>query len=119
MVRGFVVGIGAAVAVSGAAGCYINTSGRIIAAPPSDVFAAVPLSADAASVSVDGWPRDIRGTVTCTPGINDLHITVGEADTGIAVMLTPDASTVPTVARPPRPRPVAPTRSPEPPPGWR
>lgn len=92
MLRGFVVGIGAAIALAGVTGCYVNTSGRIIAAPQTGGLADIPapLSADAASVSIDGWPRDIRGTVTCTTIDDDLTITVGAPDQQITAMLARD-----------------------------
>lgn len=103
MVRGWVVGAGgAAVLVAGLVGCSTEKSpsaGEKPAAPSSvasatsgSVTAAV--GAGTAKVSIDGQPRDVAGQISCTNAAGNLNITIGNTGTGVAVVMSPDASRV-------------------------
>lgn len=110
MVRGFVFGVaGVAVAAAGLTGCSSNsqegTGGPVAGtdASTSSAVTATSGSATAASgagsaeVIIDGQPREIQGQVACTTAMGNFTITVGEQATGVAVMMTPDASRVTSV----------------------
>ncbi len=53
--------------------------------------------AGTATVTIDGKPKEIQGQVACTTAAGSLNIAVGQQDTGIAVMMAPDASKVTSV----------------------
>jgi lipoprotein LpqH len=107
MMRGLTVGVGtAAVVIAGLVGCSAKkaetTSDKAPAAPSSVVSAtsgSVTASAGAgtAKVSIDGQPKDIQGQIACTTAAGNLSIAIGEAATGIAVVMSPDASKVSSV----------------------
>ena len=48
-------------------------------------------------VTIDGKPKEMQGQVVCTNAGGSLSIAIGEATTGIAVMMAPDASKVNSV----------------------
>jgi lipoprotein LpqH len=110
MVRGLVVGIGgAAVLVAGLVGCSSDkkTEGSSAVqekpAAPSSVMSATSgtMTASAGSgtakVSIDGQPKDVTGSIACTTAMGNLNIAIGDTATGIAVVMSPDASKVNSV----------------------
>ena len=110
MIRGFVVAVGgAAVLATALSGCSNSTKSEskspMESMSPSE---SVPMTmssgamtasagAGTAKVTIDGKPKDMQGQVVCTNAGGNLSIAVGEATTGIAVMMAPDASTVNSV----------------------
>lgn len=114
MVRGLVVGLGsAAIIVAGLTGCSSKTSedttgasgynsnssgsGNSSAVTASSGSATAVAGAGTATVTIDGQPKDVQGQVACTTAVGNLSIAVGEQATGIAVVMTPDASKVTSV----------------------
>ena len=113
MVRGFIVGVGAAaVMVAGLAGCSSDkktesssgsASASMTMSMPSTAVSATSgtMTASAGSgtakVSIDGQPKDVTGQIACTPAMGNLNIAIGDAATGIAVVMSPDASKVSSV----------------------
>ena len=109
MLRGLTVGVGsAAILIAGLVGCSSkkseSTSGgdKASQAPSSAVSAtagSVTASAGAgtATVTIDGQPKDVKGQIACTTAGGNLDIAVGDASTGIAVVMSPDASKVTSV----------------------
>jgi lipoprotein LpqH len=53
--------------------------------------------AGGAKVTIDGQPQNIQGQVVCATAGGNLNIAIGEATTGIAAVLSADASTVQSV----------------------
>lgn len=106
MMRGFVVGIGgAAVLVAGLVGCSSNKSETSSSssekpAAPSSVMSATSGSVTAAAgsgtakITIDGKPKEMQGQVVCTTAAGNLSIAIGDTATGIAVVMSPDASKV-------------------------
>ena len=113
MIRGLLVGIGgAAVMVAGLVGCSSDkktesssssASASMTMSKPSAAVSATSgtMSASAGSgtakVSIDGQPKDITGQIACTTAMGNLNIAIGDAATGIAVVMSPDASKVSSV----------------------
>jgi lipoprotein LpqH len=113
MVRGFIVGVGAAaVMVAGLVGCSSDkktetssgsASASMTMSMPSTAVSATngTMTASAGSgtakVSIDGQPKDITGQIACTTAMGNLNIAIGDAATGIAVIMSPDASKVSSV----------------------
>ena len=108
MVRGLVVGVGAAaLLVAGLTGCSSNKSeegtgaSRDTAGSSAVTASSGSVTAQAgaggATVTIDGKPKEIQGQVVCTTAAGTMNIAVGEQTTGIAVMMTPDASKVTSV----------------------
>jgi len=50
-----------------------------------------------AKVTIDGQPQNINGQVVCATAGGNYNIAIGEAATGIAVVMAPDASVVHSV----------------------
>lgn len=108
MVRGLVVGVGgAAIVVAGLVGCSsktTETSSEKAKEAPSSAMSATSGSVTAsagtgtAKVSIDGQPQDIKGQIACTTAMGNLSIGIGDTTTGIAVVMSPDASKVTSVA---------------------
>jgi lipoprotein LpqH len=48
-------------------------------------------------VTIDGQPQNVQGQVVCATAGGNLNIAIGEATTGIAAVLSQDASTVQSV----------------------
>ena len=106
MMRGFVVGVGGtAILVASLVGCSSKKTESPSASSekptaPSSVVSATSGSmtasagAGTAKVSIDGKPKDIQGQIACTTAMGNLSIAIGEAATGIAVVMSPDASKV-------------------------
>lgn len=109
MLRGLTVGVGgAAILIAGLVGCSSKksesaSSGDKASEAPSSAVSAtsgsVTASAGAgtATVTIDGQPKDVKGQIACTTAGGNLDIAVGDASTGIAVVMSPDASKVTSV----------------------
>ena len=105
--RGLVVGVGgAAILVAGLVGCSSKKDDaggdKATQAPSSAVSAtsgSVTASAGAgtAKVSIDGQPKNVAGQIACTTAMGNLSIAIGDTATGIAVVMSPDASKVTSV----------------------
>jgi lipoprotein LpqH len=99
---------GAAVLVAGLSGCSKDdnkststTSAKTSSSTAATTSAAGGPSATAgastAKVTIDGQPQNINGQVVCATAGGNLNIAIGEATTGIAAVLSADASTVQSV----------------------
>ena len=109
MLRGFVLGVGgAAIVMAGAAGCSSDkksedkTATEATRAPASAGTApsgSVTASAGAgtAKVTIDGQPMNVQGQVVCTATAGTFNIGVGDATTGIGIVMAEDASKVTSV----------------------
>ncbi|AKK29836.1 lipoprotein LpqH [Mycobacterium sp. EPa45] len=109
MKRGLVVTVaGAAVLVAGLSGCSKDdnkststTSAKASSSASATSSAAGAPSATAgastAKVTIDGQPQNINGQVVCATAGGNLNIAIGEATTGIAAVLSADASSVQSV----------------------
>lgn len=109
--RGFIVGVGgAAVLLAGLVGCSSDkksensaSSSEKVTASPSSVVSATSGSmtasagAGTAKVSIDGQPKEMQGQIACTTAMGNLNIAIGDAASGIAVVMSPDASKVTSV----------------------
>ena len=51
----------------------------------------------AAKVTIDGKPKEVQGQIACTTAGGNLNIGIGDASTGIAVVMSPDATKVTSV----------------------
>lgn len=106
MKRGFVVAVaGAAVLVAGVSGCSKDekktestTAASSPAATATTSAAETPSAgAGTAKVTIDGQPQNINGQVVCATAGGNYNIAIGEAATGIAIVMSEDASTVQSV----------------------
>ena len=109
MKRGFVVTVaGAAVLVAGLSGCSKDekktesTTGAAATTSAAATTGAAASPTAAASggstkVTIDGQPQDVQGQVVCATAGGNVNIAIGEATTGIAAVLSEDASTVQSV----------------------
>ena len=109
MKRGLVVTVaGAAVLVAGLSGCSKDdnkststTSAKATTSAAATTSGAASPSASAgassAKVTIDGQAQNINGQVVCATAGGNLNIAIGEATTGIAAVLSADASTVQSV----------------------
>lgn len=107
MVRGLLVGVGgAAVVVAGLVGCSSDKKTEVAGekpAAPSSVASATSGTVTAAAgsgtakVTIDGQPKDVTGSIACTTAAGNLNIAIGDTATGIAVVMSPDASKVNSV----------------------
>ncbi len=107
MVRGLIVGVGGvAVVVAGLVGCSSDKKTEVNGekpAAPSSVSSATSGTVTAAAgsgtakVMIDGQPKDVSGQIACTTAMGNLNIAIGDAATGIAVVMSPDASKVTSV----------------------
>ena len=113
MLRGLTVGVGsAAILVAGLVGCSgkksegayneasestssMSSMSSAVSATSGSVTASA--GAGTAKVSIDGQPKDITGQIACSTAMGNLNIGVGDAATGIAVVMSPDASKVTSV----------------------
>lgn len=109
--RGFVVGVGgAAVLLAGLVGCSSDkksetsaSSSEKVTASPSSVVSATSGSmtasagAGTAKVTIDGQPKEMQGQIACTTAMGNLNIAIGDASSGVAVVMSPDASKVTSV----------------------
>lgn len=107
--RGLVVAVGgAAILVAGLSGCSSSNKSESKSASSASVSASASASvasgtvsaaagSGTAKVTIDGKPKDMQGQVVCTNAGGNLSIAIGEAATGIAVVMSPDASKVSSV----------------------
>lgn len=108
MKRGVVVAVaGAAVLVAGLSGCSkdekkTESSSSSASASSSAVSATsgtatASAGAGSAKVTIDGQPQTVNGQVVCATAGGNYNIAIGEAATGIAVVMSEDASSVKSV----------------------
>jgi len=110
MIRAFMITVGgAAVLATALSGCSSSTkseskSSAASMSPSSSAsmtMSSGSMTASAGSgtakVTIDGKPKEMQGQVVCTNAGGSLSIAIGEATTGIAVMMAPDASKVNSV----------------------
>ncbi len=105
MIRGLVVAVGgAALLVAGMTGC--SSKNKSEGAPSSTASTGTSVQtggvsasagAGTAKVSIDGQPKDVNGQVVCSTMGGNFSIAIGEAGTGVAVVMSPDASKVTSV----------------------
>ena len=105
MKRGFVVAIGgAAIVIAGLSGCSSDdkksesatTSAEATTEAGTASATAAP-SGGGTKVTIDGQDQNVGGTVVCTAMGGNMNIAIGDAATGIAVVVSEDASTVQSV----------------------
>jgi len=95
---------GAAMLATGLAGCSSDASETATTeeVTVSEEMPSAPVSASAgagtATVTIDGKGQDIAGQVVCTSSGGNLTIAVGDAGSGIAVVMADDASAVNSVS---------------------
>ncbi|KDE99589.1 hypothetical protein Y900_011720 [Mycolicibacterium aromaticivorans JS19b1 = JCM 16368] len=109
MKRGLVVTVaGAAVLVAGLSGCSNNNKSTSTTTAKATTSAAVTTTsaagspsatagAGSAKVTIDGQAQNVQGQVVCATAGGNLNIAIGEATTGIAAVLSADASSVQSV----------------------
>ncbi len=110
MNRGLVVTVaGAAIVVVGLAGCSKDEKKSEASSSSSSSSASASASSSAvespnatsgagsAKVTIDGQPQTIQGQVVCATAGGNFNIAIGEAATGIAAVISPDASVVHSV----------------------
>lgn len=109
MKRGFVVAVaGAAVLVAGLSGCSKEekksestssaaASSEAPAVSATSGTATASAGAGTAKVTIDGQPQNINGQVVCATAGGNYNIAIGEAATGIAIVMSEDASSVKSV----------------------
>mgnify|MGYP003419762628 CR=1 FL=1 len=108
MKRGIVVAVaGAAVLVAGLSGCSKDEKKTEASSSSASATSAVSATsgtatasagAGTAKVTIDGQPQNINGQVVCATAGGNYNIAIGEATTGIAVVMSEDASNVQSVA---------------------
>jgi ipoprotein LpqH len=114
--RALVIAVGgAAILAGGLAGCSSDKSATETVSSATETAKSAASSASSAAtsatdavkgnpapgeavVSIDGQDQNITGTVVCTAAGGNYNIAIGEAMTGIAVVLAEDASSVTSVA---------------------
>jgi len=98
----------AAILVTGLSGCSSDkksestssaTAKPTVSATASASAGGVSAAAGAgtATVTIDGQPQDIQGQVVCATAGGNVNIAIGQAATGIAVIMAEDASKVTSV----------------------
>lgn len=105
MKRGLVVAIsGAAIVATALSGCSKDEkktesteTTKSSAASVTAGSATASSGAGAAKVTIDGQPHDVNGQVVCAAAGGNYNIAIGEAATGVAVVLSEDASAVHSV----------------------
>jgi lipoprotein LpqH len=103
VLRGLVIGVGsAALVVAGLTSCSSDKKAEDKAATASAATAtsgSVSASAGAgtAKVTIDGEPMDVQGQVACASNGGTFTIGVGDAATGIGIVMAEDASKVNSV----------------------
>ncbi|MGV0849474.1 lipoprotein LpqH [Mycolicibacterium phlei] len=86
MKRGFLVAVGgAAIIVAGLSGCGSGDNKSETSGETSTAAAAEGKS----TVTIDGEDQAVQGTVACTEAAGKTNIAIGDATTGIGVVLTP------------------------------
>ncbi|MCW2734927.1 MAG: conserved lipoprotein/antigen [Mycobacterium sp.] len=101
---------GAAIVVAGLAGCSSgdksssgssssSSSSESSSSSSSAASSSAEASAGGTTVTIDGKPKDVGGTVVCASMGGNVNVAIGEATTGIAAVLTDgDSPTVTSVA---------------------
>lgn len=105
VLRGLVIGVGsAAIVVAGLTGCSSKkeenkTTADAPATAATAASGSVSASAGAgtAKVTVDGDPMEVQGQVACAANGSTFTIGVGDAATGIGIVMAEDASNVTSV----------------------
>ena len=110
MIRALVVAAGsAAIVVAGVAGCSSDkksesksestksevTASATVSATSGNMTAAA--GAGTAKVTIDGQPKDVQGQVVCAMTGGNVNIAIGDATSGIAVVMAEDGSNVTSV----------------------
>lgn len=101
--KGLVVAVGgAAILVAGLTGCSSKkseTASTAASAPASVEAGGVSASAGAgtAKLTIDGQPKEMQGQVVCSTMGGNFNIAIGDAGSGVAVVMSPDASKVTSV----------------------
>jgi lipoprotein LpqH len=106
--RGFVVAVGgAAIVIAGLSGCSsgekkTESTGTSSAASSSasgtaSASATAAPSGGGTKVTIDGQDQNVGGTVVCTAMGGNMNIAIGEGATGIAAVVSEDASKVTSV----------------------
>jgi lipoprotein LpqH len=105
MKRGFVVAVGgAAIVIAGLSGCSSDekksespaTSAEATSEAGTASATAAP-SGGGTKVTIDGQDQNVKGTVVCTAMGGNMNIAIGDAATGIAAVVSEDASKVTSV----------------------
>lgn len=107
MKRGFVVAVGGmAILVAGLSGCSSDekksesdstaTSAEATSEAGSET-ATASSGAGETKVTIDGQDQQVSGTVVCTTMGGNMNIAIGDAATGIAVVVSEDGSQVQSV----------------------
>ena len=106
MIRGVTVAVGgAAILLAGLTGCSADKkseyttsdTGTQATASASAGSVSASASAGTAKVSIDGKAKDVQGQVVCASTGGNFTIAIGGAATGIAVVMSEDASKVVSV----------------------
>lgn len=105
MKRGLVVAIcGTAIVATALSGCSKDEkktesteTTKSSAASVTSGSVSASAGAGSAKVTIDGQPKDVNGQVVCAAAGGNYNIAIGEAATGIAVVLSEDASAVHSV----------------------
>ena len=94
MKRGFVVAVGGmAILVAGLSGCSSEDKKSETTGETSSAASAEGKS----TVTIDGKDQAVQGTVVCTTMGGNMNIAIGDAATGIAVVVSEDGSQVQSV----------------------
>jgi ipoprotein LpqH len=110
VLRGLVIGVGsAALVVAGLTGCSSGDKAgdnkasdnkaedKASAATATSGSVSASAGAGTAKVTIDGEPMDVQGQVACASNGGTFTIGVGDAATGIGIVMAEDASTVTSV----------------------
>ena len=106
MKRGFVVAVGgAAIVMAGLSGCSSDekksesssSSASSSASETASASATAAPSGGGTKVTIDGQDQNVKGTVVCTAMGGNMNIAIGDAATGIAAVVSEDASKVTSV----------------------
>ncbi len=103
MLRGLVIGVGsAALVVAGLTGCSSDkkagdNKAEDKAATATSGSVSASAGAGTAKVTIDGEPMDVQGQVACAANGGTFTIGVGDAATGIGIVMAEDASKVTSV----------------------
>ena len=105
MIRALVVAAGSAVIVAGLAGCSSDkksetkteatASGSSVQVTSGDTTASA--GAGTAKVTIDGQPKEVQGQVVCATTGGTFNIAIGDATSGIGVVMAEDGSKVSSV----------------------
>jgi lipoprotein LpqH len=95
---------GAAIVIAGLSGCSSDkksesssSSASSSASETASASATAGPSGGGTKVSIDGQDQNVKGTVVCTAMGGNMNIAIGDAATGIAVIVSEDASKVTSV----------------------